>query len=300
MLKRKMVTVMEKIHSLDEYYALITDIKKNKNGNRISTNCFLSTGAIKRFLEQGRLYAICVKDGIMFLSDEGAYYRGFYYWDPETQKYFPVLEKPLLTKHLYYQGRRKEELLLNERLLSSCGFIQSDTNYQVEVCKEKSGHIRRQLQLFDRIIKKGNFKMEYARPEQYEEILHLRMETPEFSCFTFPYLSDEEILQGMEEHSYICVFDSFENICATTYVDYTSIIPEGNGVCVKEEYKKRFGFGGALLYRALSDSFERGCKQYHSWITEGNEASIQFHKRMGFQYTGKVEEDWILGRVDNK
>jgi len=291
---------MKRIHSLDEYYALTADVKKNRGFKRFSTNCFLSTNAVKRFLKQERLYAIDVEDGIMFLCDEGPYYRAYYCWNPDTEKHLPVMEKPLLTKHIYYQGHKKEDLVLNENILSLCGFEKSDTNCQVEVGEEKSEHIRRQLQLFDRVLEKGNFKMEYAKPEQYEEILHLRMETPEFSCFTFSYLSDEEILRGMEERSYICVLDRFQNICATTYIDYSSIIPEGNGLCVKEKYKKRFGFGGALLYRALSDSFERGCKRYYGWITEGHEASIQFHARMGFQYTGKVEEDWILGGANNK
>lgn len=291
---------MERIHSLKEYYELTTDIRKNKNFPRISTNCFLSTDAVKRLLEQERLYVMHVEDGVLFVSDEGLYYRGYYCWNPDTQKHLPPLEKPLLTKHLYYQGHKKEELLINERILSLCGFVKSDTNCQVEVGAERKEKIRRQLRLFDRMIEKGNFKIEYARPAHYEEILRLRMETKEFSCFTFPYLSEEEIWQGMEEHSYLCVFDSFQNICATTYVDYSAMIPEGNGVCVKEKYKKKFGFGGALLYRALYDSFEKGCERYHSWVTEGNEASIQFHERMGFQYTGKVEEDWILGGTENK
>lgn len=295
-----MVIGMKKIHSLEEYYALITDIKQNGNFKRVSTNCFLSTDAVNRFLRQGRFYAVNVEDGIMFLSDEGVYYRGYYCWNPDTEKHLPVLEKPLLTKHLYYQGHKKEDLVLNERILSLCGFKKSDINYQVEIGAEREEQVRRQLQLFDRIMDKGDFVMEYAKPEQYEEILHLRMETPEFSCFTFPYLSNEEILRGMEKHSYICVFDRFQNMCATTYVDYRSIIPEGNGLCVKEKYKKRFGFGGALLYRALSDSFEKGCTRYYGWITEGHEASIRFHERMGFQYTGKVEEDWTLGGANRK
>lgn len=291
---------MEKVHGLDEYYALITDVRKDKSFKRISTNCFLSADAVKRLLEQGRLFAIYVRDGIMLLSDEESYYRGYYCWDSETQKHLPELEKPLLVKQLYYQGHKKEDLLLSEGILSLCGFYKSDTNCQVEVEAENKAHIQRQLQMFERVIEKGNFKMEYARPEQYEEILHLRMETEEFSCFTFPYMSEEEILQGMIEHSYICVFDSSQNICAATYVDYSSSIPEGNGVCVKEEYKNKFGFGGALLYRALSDSFEKGYKRYRSWVTKGNGSSVRFHERMGFQYTGKVEDDWILGGVSSK
>lgn len=297
---RKKVIGMEKIHSLDEYYALLSDIKKNNHDKKISSNCFLSAEAVKRLLKQGRLYVIRLEDGMMFLSDEGLYYRGYYCWNPETPKTISALEKPLLTKHIYYQGHKKEDLLQNENILSLCGFRKSDTNCQVEVGQENDEQIHRQLQLFDRILEKGNFKIEYAKPEQYEEILCLRRETPEFSCFTFSYLSNEEILQGMKEHSYICVFDRFHNICATTYVDYGSMIPEGNGLCVKEAYKKRFGFGGALLYRALSDSFEKGYKRYYGWITEGREASVQFHERMGFQYTGKVEEDWILGGANNK
>lgn len=291
---------MEKIHSLDEYYKLTTDMKNSLERKKVSTNCFLTIDAIKRLLKQERFYFIRLEDGIMFLSNEGLYYRGYYYWNPETQKHFPKFEKPLLTKHLYYQGHKKKELLINEKTLSVSGFHRSDTNCQVEMSAEQIGNIHRQLQLFDRILTKGGFKMEYAEPEQYEEILHLRSETSEFNCFTFSYLSEEEILRGMEEHSYICVFDRSQNICATTYVDYRSIIPEGNGLCVKEKYKKSYGFGGALLYRALNDSFEKGCKHYHSWVTEGHEASIQFHKRMGFQYTGKVEEDWVLEGVNNE
>ncbi len=284
---------MEKIHSIDEYYALLSEV--NKNFKNISSNCFLSADAVKRFLRQERFYLVRVEDGILFLSDEEFYYRGYYYWNPETPKNLPIFEKPVLAKHLYYQGHKKEDLLRNENILSFCGFKKYDTNYQIEMEQEKEEQIQCQLQLFNRILEKGEFQIEYAGAEQYEEILRLRMETSEFSCFTFSYLSEEEILRGMEEHSYLCVFDRFHNICATTYVDYSSIIPEGNGLCVKEKYKKRFGFGGALLYRALSDSFEKGCKRYRGWITQGHEASIQFHERMGFQYTGKMEEDWIWG-----
>lgn len=285
---------MRKVCSLDDYYAGIEGIKKRLGVKGVLTNCYLPKEAIERYIGLERLYVKESDAGILFVSDEESYYKGYYYWDPNCAVSVLPMDRPLLIRNIYQSGRKKERLCLMEERLKECGFKLFDSTFRMGVTISEKDKIKAALNMFERMLKKGGFVLKYAEKEQLAEILALREHTSEFSLFTFPYTTEEEYYEEIEAGKHICIVNEEGELCAPTYVDFLNGYADGNGVCVKDKYRKLYGMGAALICRALCDAFEKGCNNYYGWVVKTNTVSIRFHENIGFYLTGREEDDWIL------
>ena len=73
------------------------------------------------------------------------------------------------------------------------------------------------------------------------------------------------------------------------YVEGTSTSPVGylEGIYVKEDRRKR-GIAAALLRAGEAWAAEQGCREFASDCELGNEASIAFHRRVGFTEANRI------------
>lgn len=181
-----------------------------------------------------------------------------------------------------------------EGYLKECGFELSDSTLQMGIGISEKGKIEEKLDVRGQALKEKGFVLRYAQKEQLSEILALREATPQFTCFTFPHTTEEEFYAEIEDRKHLCIVDKEGRLCAATYVDFLKSYGEGNGLCVKPEYRRGYGMGTVLSYGAILASFKKGCRTYYAWVIKTDAVSRKFHESVGLRLTGRAEDDWVL------
>ena len=73
------------------------------------------------------------------------------------------------------------------------------------------------------------------------------------------------------------------------YVEGTESRPVGylEGIYVREEYRNR-GYAGELLAECEKWAKQKGCSEFASDCELNNDASLQFHMRVGFTEANRI------------
>lgn len=283
---------MKKVNSSKEYLELYRQIKKQCDTP--ITNIYWSLDMVNRYIDLDSLYFEKQDKGGVFLCDEQDYYRGFYYVDISDKWNLPHLEKALAIRNTYKQDHKGTALEHFEAALVSSGFHKMYSSVEMCVPLEAGDKLKKQKTMYDRVLKKGNFSVSFLKEQELDDMLALRKKTTEFHIYNFLYKSTAEYLKEIENKQYMGIYNEKEELCACIFIASGLNFRTGDGICVREEYKIRYGLGAALMCFVLDDAVNGFHQRYVSWCEQQNLESMKFHKSMGFLNTGKIADEWVL------
>ncbi len=282
---------MKLVQSIDEYLALLK--KSKQKCDRLITNSYISIEVLKRYITLKRLYYIQQEKGILFLCDEEKYYRLLYWLEPGKKISISKLDKSIALRNIYKEGKKKEELLLLEKNLCQLGFKNEYTAIEMCVPIQAGKTIERQKNVYQRILKKGKFCIDYMKEADLEQMLQMR-KTKEFHTYNFEFKTLEEYCAEIQNKQYWGVYNEQKIMCACIYVEPVLEIMTGDGICVEQKYRNTYGLGAALMIHVLNEAVNGQKKNYVSWCELENVNSMKFHENIGFEKTGKISNEWVM------
>ena len=100
----------------------------------------------------------------------------------------------------------------------------------------------------------------------------------------------------LEKGSYLCILNEKKDICAASIAVINSGIAQAEEMVVKDEYKMR-GFAPILTYQRLKWLDSKNIQKIEGWILTHNESSLRYHRKLGYHFTDKYVEEWVLEKV---
>ena len=280
---------MEKVCSKQEFFDIIKANRKNTHAD--INNNFLSSSEIERLVNRDALYYEVKENGIIFLSDEVEYYNIYYYWNSNED--FPAIEKdkPVVIVN-YWQGDKGEKQLRFEEKLKKAGFKNSHLSGQIKKNPERLKEVvDRTYGLSKKIFDGCGLRLIPPEKEHVEGMRELFRSLKEIPVWHVPYRSDEEIVESGKRGNTVCAIDKNGRVCgAITYFQDDATY---GWVGVAEDYQKKPGIPVVLYEWSYRRIMERN-PNLNGWIAEDNLKSSKFHLAMGFTWTGRHKEDWVL------
>lgn len=283
---------MERVQSVEHYYALITENKKRLG--MLKTNCTLTRQAIQRLLSMERFFFREVETGIFFFSDEEAYYQAYYYLQDGVPFVFVRENKPVLLQNIHREEQHSQFLtFLNCELIKN-GFVLQDTlrHAILEETDELMHNLEKAVRSIERIFKKEGFVYQKVEREQLKELKSFMQHIDQIPYYQFPYYTDQEYIEESEEGRLACIVDAEGRILAARHLIVVGRRAYG-WVGIVDEFKALYGFTPLFLYTQLRYLQEHNVVMC-SWVKTTNQPSIQYHNRIGAVWTGQVEDEWLL------
>lgn len=282
---------MEKVTSLERYHALVKTAKKEKKA--VATNCFLFPYTIQHYIELGRFYYEELASGVAFYFDSETYYLGYYYLNTELSVEIQRKDKPVVTQMIYGEKAKDNAFKKMEEMFALAGFVLADTMKQItadpQVVLQK---IYSPVKVAKRLLEKQGFRVSPISREYFDQVSKLQKETPEIPFYQIPYFSEKELIEDAQCGRLLGIFDSKNNLCTVRH-----FFPEGKNLygwlAVKSEYKDLYGMALLMTEITMNYAIENNFK-ISGWITDNNKQSMQYHMKLGYQWTGRCMDEWVL------
>ena len=281
---------MRRVTSLDEYYALVK--AANENIHATKTNDMLSVETLQRYVSLGRLLYELVDAGHFLFTDEGNYYQGFFHVDPKQKFAVSRKDKPVLIQNVY-KGEKKPWVMSVEENLRDSGFVLADTlKHGVFIGYDGIPKILRSLRGVKRIFEKEGLVFAPLRRDQIPEMLAFQKTIDEVPFYQFPYYTDDEYMEEAEAERLCCVMNAEGRIIAARHLIVNGKKTYG-WVGIEDRYKIQYGIALVFLGHAL-DYIEKHDLKMCSWVKTTNIPSLQYHERLGTEWTGHMEDEWLM------
>lgn len=285
---------MKKVHDLESYYAIVNEVQ---NRNRpIFTNNFLFPESIQRYISLERLYYEECSSGLFLYLDEETHYQVYYYLKQNVEVAMSAKDKPVLIRNLYVDSKKKDSLLYLEELLRVNGF--KNVGRMGQVLYDPSTVLEKKKKEFQLVLvnmETEGFILAPINSNQLGDLSELKKGIKDIPYYQFEYYSDQEILEEAAEGRYVGIVNKEGILCGAR-----QILVEGKGmygwVAVREDYTGIFGLGAAFSHYSLNYALQHGLKGM-GWIEESNTRSVKYHKKLGYQWTGKYMDEWLLDTV---
>ena len=280
---------MQPVTGIEQYYAIIRRAKTARGPLR--SNCALFPDAIDRYIRLNRFFCEETEAGVLFFSDEEDYYSAYYYVDPEIPFSTERKDKPVMIQNIS-KGDKKQWLTAIETSLAANGFEKTQTlRHGVFVGYDRIPQIRRAWKPAERIFQKEGLRYAPLRREQIPEMLAFRKTIPEMRFYLMPYYTDEELMKEAEAERLCCVTDAQGRIIAARHLTVSGGKTYG-WVGIAEKYQTAYGISLMFLCRAL-DYIEQHNLKMCSWVAVDNVPSLQYHERLGTEWTGHTADIWL-------
>lgn len=281
---------MQPVHSIEEYYSLINAAKARCG--MLKTNSAMFPDSVQRYIDLGRMLWEESVSGIVFYTNEEAFYQAYYYVQPETPFVIEKKDKPVLIQNVY-KGEKKPWMLQVEESLRASGFAWADTlKHGVFTGYAQIPQIRRSIKPIERIFRKEGFSYAPLKREQIPEMLAFRSTIAEIPFYQFPYFTDDELAEEAEAERLCAVTDAGGTLIAARHLIVNGKKAYG-WVGVAEQYKTAYGMAMMFLGHAL-DYIEKHDVKMCAWVDMKNTPSLQYHERLGTEWTGHMEDEWLL------
>lgn len=279
---------MEQLKDLETYRRLISSIRKK--GVKF-TNNNLFANDIERFIKLGRIqYTYCGRC-LIFILNEDKYYRLLLHIDPDQPWDLPKLDKPVLIRTRFVKDKKKDGLLKLEAQMREKGFSLKDTNVFISLDLEPLKEIyRKNYQRSKKILERSNLRIIRADYSYYDQINALLDNQDMIKYYHRPYRTEDEIKSAFARGNYVVIVNDNNEVLAYTSGSSEAGKKQADAMVIKEEYKL-CGFAPILFYYcSLNPS--PGLKK--SSLNLINNASIKLHKKLGWSFTNKYMENWLL------
>lgn len=281
---------MKRLKNLDDYYTLI---KKARKKCRISfSNMYCLADEIQRYINLGRLYFIELEKGVAFIIDEEKYYKLCLYIDSTTSFSIPELDKKILMRNIYREGSKANSVQQVESGLNQNGFQKAGTSIQIQGSPSEIVDKKKNIERCISIIERNGYKIVQADASMMDGIESLLAEVPFLHDYHADFKTEEEKQQNLKQGGYLCVIDASGKVCAATVTWVRGRLADGGAIAVGEQFQ-RLGLAPAISYERLKKLKEQGVEGLQGWVLLDNEASIRYHKSMGFEFMDRYADEWI-------
>jgi len=289
------VREFEKIASFEAFRDLAS-MHKNSCG-KVLSNLPVFTGGIKDDITKGRLFYLKHTGGVLFLADEGSYYRAYYIWDGHAGKERICLDKPAVIEEINQGGRRDsyfEELQLH---LSATGFTFYRNNLQVEK-NLSNGDVREKGESREgnngiedastlNEMRKAGLRFEYLGEDQMDLAAALWNDLLELSDIP------QDHLIWQKENRVFGAFNEKGEMVAAQWWRFEKNASEGRHTATRQDYARR-GIASALVAEWCRDAAGQQMKKCYTWISDANTRSLALYHKMGFRPNGRQCIQYIL------
>lgn len=281
---------MEKLHRIEEYKALIKEVKQVHKAS--FSNLYYMPQDILRYIELGKLEYEVNNAGVFFFFDEGTYYRVCVYIEDNNEFNIPQCSKKMLIRNVYRKSEKNEKLERFENNLDHIGFTLSGTTFQVEGCPEVLMQNCLNLKQYIHSMEKKGFHCIKADYSLYKVIEDIITDSRVIKDYHLSHRTEQE-KQMLDFGSYLCVLNKENQICAASLSVINGETAQNEAMAIKEEYKMK-GLAPLLTYHRSKWLCENKVNLAQGWILTNNDASIRYHKSLGYQLTGKYANEWVL------
>ena len=281
---------MRQITSADDFFTLINDAKARCG--RLDNNCLLFPEAVERYISLNRFWGEETDSGVIFYSDEDAYYQAYCYVGRDMPLELSPKDKPVLVQTVF-RGEKLPAVKRIEDKLADRGFSLVKTSRHGEfIGYDGIPRIKRAQRGTQRIFEREGLVMASVQRAQFPEIDAFKKTIPELAFYEFPYYTEDELLEEAEQGRFLCVTDREGRIIAARHLIVSGKKAYG-WVGIDDAYKALFGIALMFLCHALDYIQENGIRMC-SWVDEKNTASLEYHERLGTEWNGQKMNDWLL------
>lgn len=287
---KAVTSIMERLKSIDDYYILIKEVRRQC---KISfSNMYCMTNEIQRYIDLGRLYFIKLESGVAFMIDEEKYYKLCLYVDSTASFFIPELDKKILMRNIYREGLKNNSVQQVENGLIQNGFQKDGTSVQIQGSPSEITDRKKSVERCIGIIERNGYKIVQADAAMLDGIENLLEEVPFLHDYHTDFKTTEEKQQNLKQGGYLCVIDEHGKVCAATVTWVHGKSADGGAIAVREQYRT-LGLAPAICYERLKQLKGQGVGNLQGWVLLDNEASIRYHKSMGFEFMDRYADEWI-------
>jgi|LFRM01.1.fsa_nt_gb ribosomal protein S18 acetylase RimI-like enzyme len=257
---------MEKITDLDQLNKLLAPCMKRG----VLTNNYLMYKDYKQYIEQGVLYYIKGRSGMLLFRDDGNHWRLLYYLSGFEDD-FPLPEdKPSVMEVLFQAGGKEHEPVL--AYWQSKGF---------------KPYLPRKRMLVPAVeFKAASFPagtVVFAQKKHAPAISALL--SASFDRYLGCIPSQEEIIAGIERKEFICAVDARDRIMGVLEIRRRRNLYTIRHLVVEREFRGR-GLARKML-AFLETIVEKDAKiKIELWVQSNNPAARRLYEKAGFSYDG--------------
>lgn len=286
----------EKIASFEAFRDLVS-MHKNSCG-RVLSNLPVFTGGIKEDILEGRFFCLEHTGGILFLADEGSYFRTYYVWDGCARKEKLFLNKPAVIEEINQRGRRDSYLEELQPHLEAAGFSFYRNNLQVErdlsqdkVSETDEGQAENyagtSLKEHFAESREAGLRFEYLGEDQMDLAAALWNDLLELSDIPRDHLI------WRKENRVFGAFNGEGEMVAAQWWRFEKNASEGRHTATRQDYARR-GIASALVAEWCRDAAGQQVKKCYTWISDANTRSLALYHKMGFRPNGRQCIQYML------
>ncbi len=285
--------MINKLGSTQEYRSLIEEYKKICPKPFSNANFMLSY--LERYINLEKISFESTPQGLFFYFDEGTYYKVYFYVDEKQPFTIPVYDKKLLIRNMYNNRRKNDRLIFVRERLGELGFLNKGISVQIEGNVQDLLRNCAPVEKYEKEIEKKGYCCIEAEYSLFDKIEKIIVGSDILEDYHIISRTDQE-KKELEKGSYLCILNEKKDICAASIAVINSGIAQAEEMVVKDEYKMR-GFAPILTYQRLKWLDSKNIQKIEGWILTHNESSLRYHRKLGYHFTDKYVEEWILEKV---
>ncbi len=282
--------MIKNLQSLNEYKELLREVKLETP--KPFSNIYFLPGDIRRYIELQRATYEKEKHGVVFFFDEETHFRICFYVNEKYPFEISPQNKKCMLRIVFHKGKKTSQILEVNRQLEKLGFKNKGTSVQFQ---GDSGLLLSNCKSIERYIialEKKGYHCIIPDVSRYGEIDQLIKDSGIIKDYHLTYRTEEE-RKALLKGSYLCVVNKDHEICAASIAVVNGSVAQAEAAAVKEEYKMR-GLAPVLSYQRYKWLCDNHIKTMQGWILTHNKTSLNYHKSLGYCFTDKYVEEWLL------
>ena len=284
---------MEPIESIEQYKSLKAAAKQ-RCGN-LASNFFLTSGGLSRIMELQGLSYVEYPQGLVLFTDEGSYYRVFYFLDPDQPLPDLRQDKKVVIEELDNNGKRDEYLNGFFAKLEAAGWERIARNVQVySSFDDRDDEIRVEYNRAQDNLKEQGFHIEKCSERHVDRVVSLWREWLHETDLPREHIE----FFGDPSQVVICVLDENDEVCGTNWWKLQGGVCEIRHTVTDPRFYKR-GIGYAMQLAAMVDALDNGSRGVFTYIDDRNYRSLAMFRKAGVLENGRTTVQYSLERSNN-
>lgn len=281
---------MRDIVSVDQFKALKADAKSRCSS--LTSNCFLTSGGLESIMEKQGLLFEEFPQGLVLYTDEGPYYRVFYYLDEAQPLPNMAQDKQVVIEEPDAGNRRAEYLERFFEKLEQSGWERVARNIQVysslqDRAEQLSDDFRCAV---DNLAEQG-LQIVDCPAHHVDRVIELwqgNLHVTDLPKEHLGFIDDPT-------QRVVCVVNDSDYVCGVNWWRMQGGNCEIRHTVTDSAYYKR-GIGYTLQLAAMKDAVDHGCRGIFTYIDERNYRSINMFKKAGIVENGRTTVQYALTR----
>lgn len=278
-----------KVESIEEYKKIVKEYRQYCR--RPYFNNYFMPDDILRYIELGKIFYTMDENALIFYIDEGAYWRVCFYSDPEKSFVINPRDKKTVVRNVY-KSEREDALVSAGKSLENSGFVLAGTTVQVLGDVEVMLNGLSRMDMYAKRWEKKGFTYKVLDASMYDAAEKILLNSNIIHDYQIDYKTDEEKAE-LPLGTCLGIINSEGELCGVSMCDIKNGCAKGIGIAIEEQYKMN-GFAPILTFHRLSWLKENDISLLEGWILINNTDSINYHRRLGYRFTEKYADEWVL------